>query len=240
VAASEQKAYEAIRRGISAGVYPSGGHLRAGDLATQLGISRTPVREALRRLHAEGMVDFFANRGAFVAGSSPQDVDEVFDLRVVLESHAAELSARRFTDVQIADLAVWTDEMERCATAPARDSAGLTRANDAFHAAIISAAANRRLSAMIASVVELSWVARTFSTYSDADLAASLAHHREMIRAFTVRDGVWAAAVMRGHIRSAYHVFASSDAARSTHERTGQELNDPTALPAPRPDRRRG
>ena len=201
--------------------------MRAGDLATQLGISRTPVREALRRLHAEGMVDFFANRGAFVAGSSPRDVDEVFDLRMVLESHAAELSARRLTDPQIAQLTVWTDEMERCTAAPTRNSAGLTRANDAFHAAIISAAANRRLSAMIASVVEMSWVARTFNIYSDADLASSIAHHREMIRAFEVRDGVWAAAVMRSHIRSAYHVFASSIAARSTHELAGHR-EDPS------------
>jgi DNA-binding GntR family transcriptional regulator len=210
MAASEQRAYETIRSGITAGIYPSGLHLRSADLATRLGISRTPVREALRRLHAEGLVEFFANRGAFVAGSSPQDVDEVFNLRVVLESYAAELSARRFTEEQISQLAVWTEEMESCASRPTRDTAGLTHANDSFHAAIISTAANRRLSAMIASVVEMSWVARTFSIYSDADLAASITHHREMIKAFSVRDEVWAAALMRGHIRAAYHVFRSS------------------------------
>ncbi len=210
MAASEQRAYEAIRGGISTGLYPSGLHLRTSDLAVQLGISRTPVREALRRLHAEGLVEYFANRGAFVTDSSPQDVDEVFDLRVVLEGHAAEMSTRRLADVQIAQLSGWTDEMERCAAGSVRDAAGLTRANDAFHATIISAAANKRLSAMIAGVVEMSWIARTFSTYSDADLASSISHHKEMIRAFSVRDEVWAAAVMRAHIRAAYHVFKSS------------------------------
>ncbi len=210
MAASEQKAYEAIRGGISAGLYPSGRHLRAGHLAAQLGISRTPVREALRRLHAEGLVEFFAHRGAFVAGRSPRDVDEVFDLRVVLESYAAEVSAQRLTEAQIAQLAGWTNDMERSAARPRRDTLGLTSANDSFHSAIISSAANQRLSAMIASVIEMSWVARTFSIYSDADLAASINHHREMIKAFSVRDGVWAAALMRSHIRAAYHVFAAS------------------------------
>lgn len=216
MAVSEQKAYETIRGGISAGLYPSGLHLRTGDLAAQLGISRTPVREALRRLHAEGLVEYFANRGAFVIGSSPEDVDEVFDLRVVLESHAAEMATRRLTDAQIIQLAGWTEEMERCAAGAVRDTAGLTRANDAFHAAIIFAAANRRLSAMIASVLEMSWIARTFSTYSDADLASSINHHQEMIKAFWLRDEVWAAALMRAHIRAAYHVFKSSLSAKGS------------------------
>jgi DNA-binding GntR family transcriptional regulator len=175
-----------------------------------LGISRTPVREALRRLHAEGLVEFFANRGAFVAGSSSADADEVFDLRVVLESHAAGLAARRLGAHQIDRLTAWTDAMDRCAHGPTRNPADLTHANDAFHSEIISAAANRRLAMMIASVVEMSWIARTFSIYSDADLAASITHHREMIKAFTLGDEVWAAAIMRGHIRAAYHVFRAS------------------------------
>ena len=210
MAASEQKAYEAIRAGISTGLYSSGQHLRTSDLAGQFGISRTPVREALRRLHAEGLVEFFVNRGAFVAVSSPQDVEEVFNLRVVLESHAAEMSARRLADGQIIQLAEWTDDMERCAGLLPRNAAGLTRANDAFHNTIIAAASNRRLSSMIASVVEMSWIARTFSAYTDDDLAASIRHHRELIKAFTVRDEVWAGALMRVHIRAAYHVFKSS------------------------------
>lgn len=210
--AAIDKAYDAIRSGIVTGAFGSGSHLSAADLAERLGLSRTPIREALRRLHAEGLVDFFANRGAFVAGSSPRDVDEVFDLRVVLEGHATELSAQRFTVAQVADLAAWTDEMERSLEGSSRNTAGLTRANHAFHNAIISTASNQRLAAMIASVVEISWVSRTFSIYSEADLLASIAHHREMIRAFSVRDGVWAAAIMRAHIRAAYHVFALSQA----------------------------
>lgn len=210
MARSEQKAYEAIKGAISSGLYQGGRHLRAADLATRLGISRTPVREALRRLHAEGLVEFFANRGAFVTNSSESDADEVFDLRVVLEGHAAELAARRLSPEQIQRLAQWTDEMEHCASGAQRDPGALTRANDAFHGEIISAAANRRLAAMIAGVVEMSWIARTFSIYSPADLAASIAHHREMIKAFAAGDEVWAAAIMRGHIRAAYHVFRAS------------------------------
>jgi len=64
MAAAVEKAYSAIRNGIISGIHPGGTHLKAADLAVALGVSRTPIREALRRLHAEGLVDFVANRGA--------------------------------------------------------------------------------------------------------------------------------------------------------------------------------
>ena len=209
-ALSEQKAYEAIREGITSGTYPGGRHLRAADLAAQLGVSRTPVREALRRLHAEGLVEVLANRGAFVTEITSRDIDEVFELRVMLESHAAELSAPRFTPAEVVDLVTMTDRMETAVAGPARDLQGLTRANEAFHSTIVRAAANRRLGALIAGVVELSWVSLTFSVYSDADLARSIAHHREMIDAFRAQDAMWAGATMRSHIRAAWHVLRSA------------------------------
>lgn len=214
MALSEQKAYEAIRSSIASGDYPGGMHLRAADLAARIGVSRTPVREALRRLHAEGLVEILVHRGAFVTDTTQEDVDEVFDLRAVLESHAAYLAARCLQREDVDQLDAATDRMEACATARSRDLPGLTRANDEFHRAIIAAAANRRLAAMTASVVEISWVARTFSIYSEGDLSRSVSHHREMIEAFRARDAEWAASVMRSHIRAAYHVFRSSMASR--------------------------
>ena len=210
MAASEQKAYEAIRRAIIEGRFGNGMHLRAASLAESLGISRTPVREALRRLHAEGFVEFFANRGAFVARWSHEDAAEVFDLRLVLESHAAARAARRLSPAEIGELAGLTDRMEAHASGPARDIGLVTEANKGFHSLIISAAGSRRLSAMIASVVEIALVSRTFSSYSDTSFARSIAHHRELVAAFTAGDERWAAAVMTSHIRAAYHVFVAS------------------------------
>ena len=143
MAASEQKAYEAIRRAITEGTYANGTHLRAAGLADSLGISRTPVREALRRLHAEGLVEFFVNRGAFVARWTHEDAAEVFDLRLVLESHAAARAALRLTDEQITRLIAMTDRMERHASGPERDIGTVTQANKEFHSLIIAAAASR-------------------------------------------------------------------------------------------------
>ena len=77
MAAAVEKAYAAIREGIMDGTYPGGVHLKAEDLAVAIGVSRTPVREALRRLHAEGLVDFVANRGAYVLTWDRSDVEEV-------------------------------------------------------------------------------------------------------------------------------------------------------------------
>jgi DNA-binding GntR family transcriptional regulator len=222
VASSERRAYEAIRRGILAGDWPGGQHLGAADLAHQLGISRTPVREALRRLAAEGLIEAFANRGAFVAEISAGDIDEVFEIRALLESHAAARAATRLAEADIAALAASTECME-AAAGPVRDLALLTRANEAFHAAIIAAAANRRLGRLIASVVRLSWVARTFSIYAPADLQRSIAHHREMIAAFRARDAAWAGAVMQSHIRAARDVFRAAGGCVPTHRSNPDE-----------------
>jgi DNA-binding GntR family transcriptional regulator len=210
MAASEQKAYEMIRQAIVAGTHAAGEHLRAASLAEQLGVSRTPVREALRRLHAEGLVEFFPHRGAFVAGWSHEDAAEVFDLRLVLESHAAARAAKRLVPEQITLLTGLTDRMERHATGSERDIAAVTEANNAFHGLIIAAAANRRLAAMTAGVIEIALVARTFNYYSDVAFTRSIAHHRELIAAFHARDEAWAAAVMTSHIRAAYHVFVAA------------------------------
>jgi DNA-binding GntR family transcriptional regulator len=210
MAASEQKAYDAIRQAITSGLYGTGAHLGAAELAERLAISRTPVREALRRLHAEGLVEFFANRGAFVARWSPQDAAEVFDLRLMLESHAASQAAGRLSSEQIAALSAMTDRMEHHAFGPQRDLAAVTQANKEFHGLIIAAASNRRLAAMLAGTVEMALVSRTFGAYSETSFARSIDHHRALLAAFQAKDGIWAAAVMTSHIRAAYHVFIAS------------------------------
>lgn len=221
MANAEQAAYDAIRSGITTGLFSAGMHLRAADLAARFGVSRTPVREALRRLDAEGLIDIFANRGAYVTTWSTEDIEEVFGLRAVLESHAAELAVARLTPDQIGRLVQLTDVMEQVATGgPDRDFQQLVGANGEFHRIIVSAAANQRLRAMISGLIELALVARTFGFYSDADLNRSLTHHRELITAFLARDGKWAASVMQSHIRAAHHVFVSSTVARQAASST--------------------
>ena len=203
-----ERAYQMIRDSIIAGRYESGQHLRSEELAVVVGVSRTPVREALRRLHSEGLVDFRANYGAYVTGWTLDDLDEVFGLRTVLESYAAELAATALLPEQITEIEARAEETYRHAVEQGpgfRDRIAL--ANNALHAIIIGAAASRRLSAMISGVMEMPLVMRTLSYYSDEALLRSAGHHRELVSAFRARDPRWAASVMRSHLLAAHHVM---------------------------------
>ncbi|HKS61745.1 MAG TPA: GntR family transcriptional regulator [Xanthobacteraceae bacterium] len=208
MAAAVEKAYAAIRDGIMGGTYPAGSHLKAEDLAVAVGVSRTPVREALRRLHAEGLVDFVANRGAYVLSWDKSDVDEVFGLRLVLESFGCELAATRRTPEQLAQLRHLADRM----TAAARERKlhyleTIAELNAEFHKIIHVASGIKRLGPILLTVIQIPLTMRTFNRYSDEDLERSMAHHREIVAAFEVRDSRWAGAVMRSHIVAAHHVF---------------------------------
>src|ERR1700753_2185897 len=94
-AAHTRLAYDAVRERIASGVFPPGSWLREHTVATSLGLSRTPVREALRLLAAEGVVELVHNRGARVSDWSAEDIDEAYRLRALIEGYGAGLAARR-------------------------------------------------------------------------------------------------------------------------------------------------
>jgi len=197
-------AYTAIRGGILSGTYASGQHLTGETLAAAIGVSRTPVREALRRLDAEGLVRVVPNQGAYVTGFTVDDIAQMFALRAVLESYACELATPRLTDAQINRIAEFAEHTHSLAVdRPDLHEQHLARANSELHLTIIGAAGNARLAAMIASVTELPVVLRTLRVYSQEDLLRSAGHHRELAVAFRARDPVWASAVMRSHLLAA-------------------------------------
>lgn len=212
MAAAVEKAYVAIRAGIMDGVYPGGSHLKAEDLAVAIGVSRTPIREALRRLHAEGLVDFVANRGAYVLNWDKSDVEEVFGLRMVLESFGAERAAVLRTPEQLAKLRQLAERMSTIAhDKPPHFLEQIAELNTEFHKTIHVASGIKRLSPILLTVIQIPLTMRTFNRYSDEDLERSMAHHREIVAAFDARDSRWAASVMRSHIVAAYHVFLGAD-----------------------------
>lgn len=201
MASAVDQAYEVIRSAIVEGEFAPGERLPEEDLAERAGVSRTPVREALRRLASEGVVEFVANRGAQVASFSAQDLQELFDLRAVLEGFAARLAARNATTEDLAELGRLADAMEALALAP--DPAGLDRIaelNNEFHARIVEVAGNRLLAQQVAGLIQVPLVHRTFHNYDDAGLRRSMAHHRELLTALHHGDVNWAGTVMRSHI----------------------------------------
>lgn len=197
-------AYRLIRAQILSGDRQGGDWLREGDLAESLGVSRTPVREALRRLTAEGLVRYERNRGVQVQAWTTEDLDEIFSLRSVLEPWASRLAALAGT-ADLDELAALAHEMDAAAAGASADVDRITELNNRFHRLILDGAGNRRLSSVVSSVVQVPLVWQTFSHYSEESLRRSLAHHHELVSALAARDGDWAESVMRSHVRAAWN-----------------------------------
>jgi DNA-binding GntR family transcriptional regulator len=210
MAAAVEQAYRTIRDGIVSGAYLPGEHLTAQGLAAASGISRTPVREAMRRLHAEGLIRFIPNRGAFVTRVDERDVFKIYDLRVVLEGYAAETAAKEASDDQIEALEALTRQMAETIGAPSVDIDRVAQINNAFHKLVVVAADNARLEAALASIVEVPLVLRTFRKYGPDELRRSLNQHIELVEAIKARDGLWARSVMSSHILSGRNTLLRS------------------------------
>jgi DNA-binding GntR family transcriptional regulator len=200
---------------ILEGRFAPGERLKEEELTELCGVSRTPVREGLRRLAIEGLVVVTPHQGAQVAAVGEGELEEVYALRAMIEGHAAGRAALLITLDDIARLKALAAEMEAAVhvalAAPAGSAAAadlnarFTPANSEFHRIILDAAMSPRLAAMAALVVEIPLILRTLARYSDQELLRSLQHHRELISAFEARDEDWARSVMRSHVHAASH-----------------------------------
>ena len=204
-----------IQARVLSGDVPVGSRLRQEALAEEFGVSRTPVREALRQLQATGIVELLPNRGAVVRGPSAREIREAYEVRAELEGLAAELAAERISDRDLVRLreaeALFRESVssliERRARRPApwRDESVWVRANDLFHQAILEAAGNRRLSDTIADLHrsfprDLTWAALSQSSRL---LAENVEQHAQILEAIERRDPAEARRRMIEHIRSA-------------------------------------
>lgn len=198
-----ERAYLAIRGQILSGDRAAGAWLREDDLAAAIGVSRTPVREALRRLAAEGLVTHERNRGVRVQSWSAPDLEEIYALRTVLEPWGSALAAARGV-VDTDELEQLAARMDRAAASDPADLVEITRLNNRFHRRILEGSGNTRLVSLVASIVEVPLVSHTFSLYSPETLRRSLAHHHEIALALRAGDPAWAESVMRSHVRSAW------------------------------------
>ena len=204
---ASDKAYSEIRSLILSGDARPGSALREEQLAELCGVSRTPVRDALRRLEAELYVVRSESKRAFVADWSRADVEDIFALRAMLEAHAASRAALNMTPERLAELEGYQREIELAVRQSTPDVATFLDRNRDFHTAIIETAASPRLTALLATLVEQPIVRRTAMRYGKHELAQSAAEHRELLQSFSARDPDWAHALMSGHIRRALHAF---------------------------------
>lgn len=199
------KAYEAIREGILRGRWEGGAHLTEQVLGDMIGVSRTPIRDALRRLESDGLVSISPNAGARVAQWDEVEIDQIFDLRVLLEGHAAELAASTISNDRLESMSDLAAQMESIVyDRETTDFSQLASLNDRFHGHILAASGSNRLALMVGQVTKMPLVLRTFAHYDPESLARSMHHHREIVTALSCGDGVWASAVVKAHIRAGH------------------------------------
>jgi DNA-binding GntR family transcriptional regulator len=192
-------ATEVIRQAILDGRLPPGGRLKEEELAQELGISRTPVREALLMLQAEGLVDAAPNRGATVCSHSVEDLTDLYQLRALLEGYAARRAATGLSDEAIAALRESCDRFEGL-LGDDGDMSGLVKENFFFHQTIIEGAGSARLGTMVRQVIELPLVYRSYIWYSPEQRQISAHYHHQITRALQARDSERAELVMKEHI----------------------------------------
>jgi DNA-binding GntR family transcriptional regulator len=205
---SAAQALAYIKKRLISGEFASGARLTEEGLARDLGLSRTPVREAIRRLVADGFLRFKPNSGTYVAEWNDDEIRQIFDLRTLLESQIAEAAAATISTEELRALEAVQREMDEAAAD--RSAAGLQRRsalNRRFHALIAQASGKTRLASALASAIEMPIVQQTFRRYSAAQARRSLAHHHELLDALRARDPQWARAVMTSHIRAAMNAL---------------------------------
>jgi DNA-binding GntR family transcriptional regulator len=221
-AAHTRVAYAALRERIASGGLGPGTWLREHTVATSLGLSRTPVREALRLLAAEGVVELVHNRGARVVSWSAEDIDEAYRLRALIEGYGAGLAAARADAACVAELRSLQERYEQALdgqdpqpTSAPMSSAPMSSApmssapmssaqcNDDFHAAVLAASGSARLPVLVAAVSSAPLVRRVLHSYDDDDRRRSVMAHRDVITAIANGDADLATSAMSSHILAA-------------------------------------
>ena len=190
--------YSALRERILSGDLPRGTKLRQASLAEELGVSRTPLREALRRLSTEGLVEFEPNRGATVSELDFGDMRHAWSARVALEPGAARLAAERHDQAAITILQGAVDDQRRAGD----DRDGSFAANRAFHLALVAASGNPHLTRF----AEMLWVPRIgvpiyqAQALEPAGPPAWAEEHQQIVDAIAGADADAAERLTRDHI----------------------------------------
>ncbi len=199
---------EAIRQAIIDGTLKPRERLMEIQLAEELGVSRTPIREALRKLEMEGFIVMVPRKGAYVADLSFKDIADVFEIRSALEGLAASLAAERITDEEL-------EEMERCLVEKAEailenNMDKLVLVDTKFHETIYKASRNERLTNIINNLREQIQRYRATTLAYPGRMQESLDEHRAIVEALQARDVHLARQLAGEHIENAENSMIES------------------------------
>ncbi|MCC5979169.1 MAG: GntR family transcriptional regulator [Salinarimonas sp.] len=193
-------AYQKLLDAIRNGDLQPGARLIETELAIRFGVSRTPIREAIRQLEADGLVVHLPRLGAAVRSLDYAEVMELYEMRAVLESTAARLAARAASEVEIAELAALNAEMAQAGD----DTALVYGLNRQFHLTLLDAAKNRFLTKSMAALQKTLLILGP-STLAERERAdEAIIEHEALLDALRRRDCAGAEAIMRAHIEAAH------------------------------------
>lgn len=208
------KVGDALRSAILSGELVAGQLYSVQDLAEVLGVSRTPVREALIRLASKGMVRFERNRGVRILQSTPADLEEVFELRLLLEVPAARLAVARMQDADVVELRKCFDGM--ISAAEAGDEQALMERDRRFHAVILEGAGNQRLATFVDSLRDLV-LTRGVSTAGTSRTLHDIANeHLPIVERFEARDADGVAGALHAHLLHTAQLLIKQEFGAST------------------------
>lgn len=195
-------AYDRLKQEIRAGRMPPGYQATEPEFAAHLGMSRTPVREALTRLQAEGLIELIPRHGARVLALSPADMAEIYDILSLLEPEAAAtLAERRPSALDLAPLTEATDRMEQALAA--HDLEAWAEADDAFHTRLLDMQDNRRLREYLSMLFDQAHRARMLTLRLRDPPVRSTAEHRDILRHIQQGDAAGARRAFRQHRKRA-------------------------------------
>ena len=193
-----------LRDSIVTGEFPPGTHLNEVELAQQLGVSRGPLREALRILETEGLLDSYPGRGTFVSHISERDIQEVYSLRCVLEEEAIRLAAECGTTEDFDRLQTTLNDMLNAAEA--KNTSEVADHDFRFHQQIWEMADSKLLKNVLEGITTQIRIYLAVQTQLYDDLAEGVSDHKHLLTALRNHDGERGAKVMRDHLQLAAKV----------------------------------
>jgi DNA-binding GntR family transcriptional regulator len=195
-----EAAADLIRRAILDGTLVPGQRLTEESLASDLRISRTPVREALRVLQAEGLVESTPYQGSTVRAYALDDLDDIYQLRALLEGYAARRAALRIDDEGVEKLRASVERLVALGDATDDNVAQIVDENLYFHTTILNIAGSLRLADMVRKVIELPLVYKAYHWYSPDQKRLSEHAHEQLVQVLASRDADRAELTMRAHV----------------------------------------
>jgi DNA-binding GntR family transcriptional regulator len=205
----QERTYQSMRLAILEGRYVPGERIYEAEVAHALGVSRNPVREAVRRLQQDGLLDVRAHYGIYVTRIPAEEIDDIYRIRAALEGTAAGFAAARMSDHDIGELeAIVAEQQQAVAAAEALPRAPVSVVQaDHFHHAIHVGANSPRLLAMLEQLYAQVTHFRNLTLRLPGRAAVSAAGHAEILRAMQARDADGAEMLMRAHIDDARHAL---------------------------------